>query len=80
MVNLNEVVTQLDGGITAEQYLHDEEELSTCLSFDDADCANWRKRLRSTVVMDRRDQLWKMKNPVMKKKKKKLDAVSSHSM
>lgn len=35
--SLNELVQQIDSGITADQYLEDEEELATCVSFDGVD-------------------------------------------
>ena len=45
MTNLNELVQQMGCCITAEQYILDEEDLTTCYSFDGASEANWRERI-----------------------------------
>lgn len=80
MANLNELVTQLDSGITAEQYLHSEEKLSTCLTMeltvqiDEKACAP----LLYSITARLTDQV---KNQVMKKKMKKVNVpVSSYGM
>ncbi len=48
---LEELVTQIDSGVTAEQYLIDEENLSTNFTFDETD-GNWRQCLRSAAITD----------------------------
>ena len=50
IANLNELVTRLNPEITAEQYLEDEEGLSTCDLFDGITDANWHEQLRSAAV------------------------------
>ena len=49
MTNLNELVQQMGCCITAKQYILDEEDLTTCYSFDGASEANWRERIRVEV-------------------------------
>lgn len=50
MRNLDELVSQMDCGITADQYVNEDEEIPTCLTFDGEDHVNWRQTLRSAVV------------------------------
>ena len=50
MTNLNELVTQINPEITAEQYLNEDEDLSTCETFDGVNDTNWRERLRSAAI------------------------------
>lgn len=49
IANLNELVQQMGCGITGEQYVTDEEDLTTCYSFDGASEGNWRERMRADV-------------------------------
>ena len=39
--SMDELLTPLNSDVTAAQYLNDEEDLSTCLSSDGTDDANW---------------------------------------
>ena len=50
MGGLSELVTQLTPDITAEQYLQDEEGLSTCDLIEEMNDTNWREQLRSAAV------------------------------
>lgn len=50
MANLNELVQQMDCDVTAEQYINDEEDLTTCFTFDGASETNWREKLRAAVI------------------------------
>lgn len=50
MASLGELVSQINGDVTAEQYVNGEEGLATCTTFDGADQPSWRERMRSAVV------------------------------
>lgn len=51
MTNLNELVQQINCDVTAEDYINAEEDLDTCLTFDQTE-ANWREKMCTAVVSD----------------------------
>ena len=52
MSHLDELVQQLHCGVTADEYITVEEDLTTCFTFDGASEGNWRQNLRTAVVSD----------------------------
>ena len=50
--SVDELVQQLHCGVTADEYVTVEEDLTTRFTFDGASEANWRESLRTTVVSD----------------------------
>lgn len=49
---LGELLTPLDCGVTAAEYLNDDKDLSTCLTFDEADGEHWWAKVRAEAVVD----------------------------
>ena len=50
VANLNELLTPLNSGITAAEYLDQEDDLCTCFTFDETEKSDWREGLRAEVV------------------------------
>ena len=50
MSRLDELVQQLHCGVTADEYVTVEEDLTTCFTFDGVSEANWRENLHTAVV------------------------------
>ena len=47
---LDDLLSQMDCGLTADQYVNEDEDVPTCLTFDGEDDAERRQNLRSAVV------------------------------
>lgn len=58
IANLNELVTRLNPEITAEQYLEDEEGLSTCDLFDGITDANWHDSYNQLLLTRQLPREW----------------------
>ena len=52
MSNLNVLLQQLQCGITAEDYVTHEEDLTTCFTSDGSRDTNWKENLRTSIVSD----------------------------
>ena len=52
VANLDELLTSLNSGTTAAEYLDQEDDLCTCFTFDETEKSDWRERLRAEVVTD----------------------------
>ena len=52
VANLDELLTPLNSGITAAEYLDPEDDLCTCFTFDETEKSDWREGLRAEVVTD----------------------------
>ena len=52
MSDLDKLVQEPCCGITADQYVTVEEDLTTCFTFDGASNTNWRENLRTTVLSE----------------------------
>lgn len=50
--DLDKLVQELRCGITADQYVTVEEDLTTCFTFDGASDTNWRENLRTAVLSE----------------------------
>ena len=52
VANLDELLTSLNSGTTAAEYLDPEDDLCTCFTFDETEKSDWREGLRAEVVTD----------------------------
>jgi hypothetical protein len=52
VANLDELLTPLNSGITATEYLDQEDDLCTCFTLGDTDGSNWREGLRAEAITD----------------------------
>ena len=52
MSDLDKLIQELHCGITADQYITVEEDLTTCFTFDGASNSNWRENLRTAVLSE----------------------------
>ena len=50
MHTLDDLVSLMDCGLTADQYVNEDEDIPTCFTFDGDGDAQWRQNLRSAVV------------------------------
>lgn len=48
--SLDDLVSQIESDVTAEQYVNNKEDLPTFLTFDGEDCVNLRQSLHFVVV------------------------------
>lgn len=52
LANLDELITPLNSGVTAAEYLNQEDGLATCFTIDETENSDWQEQLRAEALAD----------------------------